>query len=150
VQPLPRVLLEKAHGDVEGGAPPAFEGEEFRPQIGGRLGDLQQVMGPDPGGKVRLVRIPHGGVGDEEFFLFENPLGKTFGPQLHEQVLAPDRTRLGNIDLRHPRLHQLGGLERPGHPGGTVDNDIAEEGEHLAGPVLLLREPEQLGMLVDE
>jgi len=74
VQPLPRILLEKTQGDVEGCSSPALQGEEVGAEIGGRFGNFQQVVGPDPGGKVGLMGVAHGGVGNEELFLLQNPL----------------------------------------------------------------------------
>ncbi len=140
VQPLPGVFLEEAHGDVKGCSAPALQGEELGAKIGSRLGDFEQVMGTDAGGKIGLMGITHGGVGDKKLLLLQYPLGQPFGSQLHEEVFAAGRPRLRIVDLRHSCLDKFGRFQRLGNAWRTVDNDIPEKREHLAGSVLLLPE----------
>ncbi len=108
VQALPRVLFEKPHGHIEGGPAPAFKREQFGTKVGGRLGDFKNIMTADAGRQIRLVGVTHGGVGDQQFLLLENPAGKPFRTELHEQVLAAERPRPCAVDLRNPGFNQFG------------------------------------------
>ena len=64
--------------------------------------------------------------------------------------MLPDGRGAVGIDLRDAGLDQVGRLERLGDPGRAVDDHLAQEGEHLAGAVLLFAEMEQFRVLVDE
>ena len=44
--------------------------------------DRHHVVGADPRGQQRLVRVAEGGVGEQEAFLLADPLGEVFGTQL--------------------------------------------------------------------
>ena len=75
-QPLPRVLGEEAHGDVEGGAAPALQRQELRQAAGVGVGAGDQVVGAHAGGEQRLRRVAHGGVGDQHAGLLAHPGGE--------------------------------------------------------------------------
>ena len=66
---LPRILVEEAHGGIEGGSAPHFQGEHLRGAGGVRACDFQHVVRAHAGGDEGLVGIAEGGVGDEEAFL---------------------------------------------------------------------------------
>ena len=78
-QAFPWVLLEEAHGGVEGGAAPHLEGEEVGGSVRNGFRDGEHVVGAHAGGDEGLVRVPHGGVGDEEAFFVFDPVGKFGG-----------------------------------------------------------------------
>ena len=73
-------FLQEAHGDVEGRPAPHLQGEEIGPQIGGRRGDLEQVVGADAGRQEGLVGVAHGGIGDQQPLLLQDPLGQALRP----------------------------------------------------------------------
>ena len=58
-QPLPRILLQESHRDVEGRAAPAFDREQLRQQC--RIGrrDRRHVDGAHARRQQRLMRIAH-------------------------------------------------------------------------------------------
>ena len=76
-QPLPRVLVEEAHGDVEGRAAPAFERQQLRQAARIGLGDGDDVVGAHARRQQRLVRVAHRRVGDEHARLGLHPFGES-------------------------------------------------------------------------
>ena len=150
VQSLPRIFTQKAHRDVKGGPAPALQRKQVGAEVGGRFGNLEQVIAAHAGCQVRLVGVAHGGIGNQQFFLFQNPFGEPLGPQLHEQVLAAGWARPVGIDVRSTGFDQICRSERLGHTGRAVDDDLTQEAEHLAGTVLLFPEMEQFRMFFDK
>ena len=67
-KPLPRILAQKAHADVERRAAPALKRVEAR--VVDRLGDLQNVIGAHPRRPKRLVRIAQRGIGNSDLHVF--------------------------------------------------------------------------------
>ena len=94
--------------------------------------------------------IAHGGVADEKAFLLSNPFTEPIRSLRPEDVARPDRRALPVINLRNLCLHELRRPEWSGDPRRAVDDDIADEGEDLVRPVLLLPHLKQLRVFVDE
>ena len=74
--------MEEAQGHVEGGAAPHLLGEEAGGQVGGGMGDAEQVVAAHARGDEALVRVPEGGVGEEQGLLVHQPLGQALGAPL--------------------------------------------------------------------
>ena len=72
-QPLPGILGQEPHGDVEGGAAPAFEREKLRQAAGVGVGAGDEVVGAHARGEQRLRRVAHGRVGDQYARLLAHP-----------------------------------------------------------------------------
>ena len=114
VQPLPRVFLEEAHGDVEGGAAPAFQREQLRRQarVGGR--DAHHVGRAHARGEQRLVRVAHRRVGEQHPRLGEHPLRELLRAEF-AQAVAGARQRLAPCS--RPRASSGARATGPVSPG---------------------------------
>ncbi len=64
-EPLPRVLVQEAHRDVEGRPAPGLDREQLRQPARVVRRDAQHVVRPHARRHQRLVCIPEGGVGDQ-------------------------------------------------------------------------------------
>ena len=146
---FPGILVEEAHGDIEGGAAPHFEGIEAGKLVGGEIGDAEHVVGAHAGGHERLVGVAHGGIGDEEAFLFPGPFGEFFGAEGVEE-LAGTLGRGFRITGGAFGGADGGGGGASGHFRVAVDDDFAEEIEEAGGAVLACFEAEQGGGVFDE
>ena len=93
-EPLPRVLGEEAHGDVEGRAAPAFQRQELRQRRGIGRRDRDHVVRAHARGEQRLVRVAHGRVGDQHALLGAHPVGERLRARRGRAAAwcrAPDR-----------------------------------------------------------
>ena len=147
---LPRILGEKAHRDVEGGAAPAFEREQLRQALGVGFGRGDDVARAHARRDQRLMRVAHGGVGDEHALLGAHPFGELSGAELFEALARPIRNGLVRIIGRDRRAR---GRRRPGAAARfrmAVDGDVGDPGQELGRAVLALLEVEQRRRLVDE
>ena len=149
--PLPGVLAQEAEHDVERRAAPAFEGKELRRQTGVGRRDGQEVVGANPRRQQRLLRVAHGGVG-EECPPSPTHLGdESLRTELAEPIATARWDRRVRVVLGHPRRGQ--GRRRPrapAHLGIAVDDHLAQELQEPGEPVGLRRGVDELGRLVDE
>ncbi len=148
-QPLPRVLGKEAHGDVEGGAAPAFQRQKLRQ--GRRIGrcDGDQIVRAHARGEQRLVGVAHGGVGHQRAGLAAHPAGEGLRPVTVEALLAAGRWRGSEGRRRHHQRFLLRARAVAG-VGMAVHGDVGDVGEELGGAVLTPDRLEQLRRLVDE
>ena len=79
VEPLPRVFVEEAHGDIEGRSAPALEREQVRHAARIGAGDLGDIVSAHTGRQQRLVCVAHGGVGEQHLGLGLEPVGEALG-----------------------------------------------------------------------
>ena len=94
--------------------------------------------------------ITEGGVGDEQAFLLQRPLGEFLWAQFEQQVAGALGQRGGQIGLgQRCRVEGLGRLVPLGMRV-AVDDDVAQEVEQLGGPVLAAAEGEEFRRGVDE
>jgi len=148
-QPLPRVLVEKAHGDVEGRAAPAFEREQLRQPVSVGRRSARDVVGAHARGEQRLMRVAHGRVGDEDSAFGLHPLGEAFRPQPLQRLAGSldgglvERGRFGRAQVRRR-------LRPPACFRMRVDRDVGDIGEQLGCRVLALAGGEEFRGLVDE
>ena len=137
-EPLPRVFLEEAHGDVEGGAAPAFQREQLRQHARVVRRDRQHVVRAHAGGEQRLVRVAHGGVGEQHLLLVAHPVGRTSAaPSSLKRSRVPPaaagacRSQCG-LDRRGQRQCGSGAAL---HLRVAVDRHVADELEQARGAV---------------
>ncbi len=97
-QPFPGIFLEEAHGDVEGGATPAFQREQVGQQMCIVRRDGDHVRSPHARGEQRLVGVTHGGVGEQDALLVAHPLGKFLRAEFQKAVTAALGQGRGRID----------------------------------------------------
>ena len=64
---LPRILVEKTHAGVEGGAAPAFQG--VVPDGIQHLQSGQHILNGHAGSRLRLMSVPEDGIGDQQGFI---------------------------------------------------------------------------------
>ena len=146
---FPRILGEKAHGDVEGGAAPAFERKQARQRARIGAGDGDEIVAPHAGGEQRLVRVAHGGIGDEHALLAAHPAGEAFRAFLIEDLLGAGRRR-GIEPGRRDGQAFLGRRDAAARVGMAVDGDIGDIGQKLGRPVAAPDGGEEFRRLVDE
>ena len=65
-QALPRAFLQKAVGNVKGGATPAFHRKKLRQVAGIGGGHAQHIDRAHAGGEQALMAVPHGGVSHQQ------------------------------------------------------------------------------------
>ena len=94
-EPLPRVLGQEAHGDVEGRAAPAFEREKLRQRRRIGFRHRHDVVAAHARRKQRLVGVAHRRVGDEHAPLVAHPAGEIFRPVAVEALLRALRRMAG-------------------------------------------------------
>ena len=150
-QPLPRVLGEEAHGDVEGRAAPAFEREQLRQAARIGLGDARRcrsvrmrVASSDWCASRMVVSVTSTRVCSPA-----SSRRRPSGPA--RRAAAWCRARGAAAKARRLRRARLG--RRPGAAarlGMAVDGDVGDVGQQLGRAVAALVELEQLGRLVDE
>ena len=148
-EPLPRVLGEEAHGDVEGGAAPALQAQQLRqhPRVGARDGG--DVVRAHPRGQQRLVPVAHGRVGDEDFALLAHPGGEAFRAKRIEPLLRAVGHGRPRLDLHLHRWHgraRVGGRARAIlRLGMAVHRHVRDPRQELRRAILSLDGLEQLG-----
>ena len=64
---LPRILVEKTHAGIEGGAAPAFQG--VVPDGIQHLQSGQHILNGHAGSRLRLMSVPEDGIGDQQGFI---------------------------------------------------------------------------------
>ena len=108
-------------------------------------------MGAHAGGEQRLVRVAHGGVGEQHLRLLQHPVGKALGAQFEQLLPMAVGCRRVEITLG---LDGFFGRRRDLvatlHFGIAVDDHLTHEAQQLGGAVATRGELEQLGGLVDE
>ena len=130
LETLPGVLIEEAERGVEGGTAPHFKGEGVGEDLGRPFGAFQHVSRPHAGGEEGLVRVTHGGVGDEQLLLIEDVLrerdrtlfvedgfqaGAAFSRRDGETGKVPDlslEVRLRHLDVGDVPQHSRGAVPR--------------------------------------
>ena len=148
---LPGIFGEKPHRDVEGRAAPAFEREQLRQPLGVGSGHRGDVFRAHARREQRLMRVPHGGVGDEKAALGPHPFGETCSRRAFRTIGAshPGLGRARNCGTTGSRA-VAGGRARSAGFGMAVDRDVGDPGQEFCRPVLALLEIEQRRSLVDE
>ena len=136
-QPLPRILVEEPHGDVEGGAAPALEREELRQAAGVGVGAGDQVVGAHARRQQRLVRVAHGRVGDQHPRLLAHPARRRPpGPSRSSSGLVPAARVERDRELRRLGRARIGARAgAAGHLGMAVDRHVGDVGQELGRPV---------------
>ena len=138
------IFVQKAHGDVEGGAAPHLQAVEIVQFVRDEVGDAQHVVGAHAGGQQGLVSVAEGGVGEQEFLLPGGPGGEAFGAQVAEQLAGAVRSLGGVVRRQGPGASASGG-GLTGHLRIAVDDDVGEVAQQFGGAVLARREFEQRG-----
>ena len=157
-QPVPGILVEEAHGHVEGGSTPALERPGVGVGVAGLLGDAQEINSADAGGEERLVSIAPCGVHDQCTLVCADRLGEGLRALLDEDVtpaLGGGGRRIDLVavlvdDVGNPDLALELGLADLSLDLAAVDSKLTEVGEQLLGTVLGTDEVEKGGGVVDE
>ena len=149
-QTVPRVLMQEPHGGVEGGPAPHFQAEQLRRPPGNGGGGGQHVERSHTSGQQRLVGVAKGGVGDQQPLLAKRPGGEFLRPHFQQQLPRPRRRRYLVVvsGRRHRRERRL--QFDPFDLRIAVDDDVAQEGQQLAGAVAPRLELEQIRRRVDQ
>ena len=153
-QPLPRILLQEPHRDVEGRAAPAFDREQLRQQrrIGRR--DRHHVDGAHARRQQRLMRIAHRGIGQQHALLAAHPLREALRAELIEPLLAAGRARCRARSAPAAGAAAAPASGAPARPaddfGVAVDHGLRQEGQDARGAVAARRRRKQLRRLIDE
>ena len=148
-KPLPRILLQEPVRGVEGGPAPHLHREESGHEPARGLRGGEEVAGPHPGCKKRLVGIAEGRVREEHYPAGTDPSGDGLRPLPVEESLERFAGRRGEAD------GEDGGLELRLRPGLRavalpVDGDVADVAEDLRAPVETGTEVEEFPAGVDE
>ena len=158
-QAVPRVLVQEAHGHVEGGAAPALERVGAGVGDGGLLGRVEQVDGAHARRQQRLVRVAPRRVHEKEAFVLAHRLGKGVRPLLVDELLeAPLGRVVRHVDdvavvVQHGGHDDLAlelGLAHLALDAAAVDRDVAEVVQQLLRAVLTRGEVEEARGVVDE
>jgi hypothetical protein len=96
------------------------------------------------------VGVAERGVGHQQRLLGLRPLGEFLRAELLQPVARARRDRRAEIEVRGLRLGQGPTVGATLHLGAAVHDDVAQEAEHLRGPVALGMPADQVGRRVDE
>ena len=157
-QAVPGVLVQEAHGNVEGGATPALQSPGVGVCVGGLLGDVEKVNSSHTGGQERLMSITPCGVHDKTALVLTDGLGESLRTLLEEDVPPALLAWLGGVDLVSAVVgegrdgdHALElGLANLTLDLAAVDSKITEVGKELLSTVLGADEIEKRRCVVDE
>ena len=145
-EPLPGILVQEAHGDVESRPAPAFQREEFwQSRRIGRSG-ARDVEGSHPRREQRLVSVAHSRIGDEDPGLHFHPIGEPLRAEPIEDLTRSLRGR----PIKARRLRPVSVARRPCPAPGfrmAVDRDIGDVGKQLRRPILAFSDGEKLWSL---
>jgi hypothetical protein len=92
--------MQEAKGHVEGRPAPHLGGEELRHHTGDVRRGSDYVEGAHPGGKERLMRVAHGGVGDLEGCAISQMAGEALRTQLLKSLTRAWRRILFQVSFR--------------------------------------------------
>ena len=149
-QPFPGILIEEAHGDVERRPTPAFKAEQVRQTARIGLGDAGDIERPHARRQQRLMRVAHGGVGEQDPLLVLHPFGKTRRAVAVQHLPAAfngcQRREFGD----HGRRRILGRARAVAHFGVAVHRHVGDVAQQLGRAVLARLEVEQVRCRVDE
>ena len=153
LQPQPRVLGQEPVGDVERRAAPHLEREQVGAQVRGRGATARDVVGAQPGGQQRLVRVAPGRVGEAHAPVLAQHLARCRpGPRLSRICLVPGRRRLPRHRRRRrlDRQHRHRRLRLAAHRRVAVDDGRPDVAQDARRAIAARRVLHQLGRLVDE
>ena len=134
------ILVQKAHGGVEGRAAPHFQAEQIRQAMRDGGGGGEQVVRAHARGQQRLVRVAKSGVGDQQALFAARPFGETLrGPSFCRSWRVPSGAarRPGQCGITARLEHSQGLLTF--HFGIAVEDHVAQIGEQLRGAVAAAR-----------
>lgn len=150
-EPVPGILVEETHGNIEGGTTPALKGVQVGESVAGLLGNVQEINGSDTRGQQRLVGVSPGGVHEKAALVITNSLGEGLRALLQDDVAPSLLARMGDIDLgtvtgndlRHIDLAPELGLANLALDAAAVDGNVTEVGQQLLGTVLAANQVEE-------
>jgi len=143
---------QKPVGHVEGGAAPHFQGEQVLGQQGGGGGDVGHVPGAHACGQQGLVGVPHGGVGQEKFFLAVDPGDEGLGALVEQEPTDAGQ----GVGIRGQSVVGWGEFGEGGdvefffEPTAFVDGFFADEAEDFGFDVTVGGDVKEFGSVVDE
>ena len=151
-QPLPRIFVQEAHGDVERRAAPHFQAEQVVAAGARRSSAIaQHVVGAHARGQQRLVRIAERRVGDQQALLRRGSTRRTSPARARRSnCRVPARRRDCDRAAARGAARMRVGPRLARHLRIAVDDHVAEIGEQLGGAIAARREVEQLRRLVEE
>lgn len=135
--------MQEAISHIEGRTAPHFQREAVVEDFCRTGCTLDHIAGTYTGGQQRLVRVAHGGIGNQQLFLIEHPVAHGFGALGVKQLLEAGalRRRIG-WETRNVQLTALGRR--------IVHLNLCDVAQYLGGAVAAGLELKQLGCFVDE
>jgi hypothetical protein len=157
-QTVPGVLVQEAHGDIEGSTAPALKSPGVAESVAGLLSDVAEVDGADSGGEEGLVGVAPGGIHDHTSFVCSYGLDEGLWSLLVDDVSPACGARHGSVDESAAGILELGhddvalelGLANLALDLAAVDSEISKVGKELLRTVLAADQLEQLRSVVDE
>ena len=157
-EPLPRILVEEAHGHIEGSSTPALKSPGIGIGVAGLLGNGEQIGGPHTGSEERLMGVTPGRVHDKTSLVGADGLGEAFGAIVEDNVPPALRAGCRCVDSFPLEIVELGDLDLAPEFGltnlaldlATVDGKLSEISEELLGSVLGANEVEEGGRVIDK
>ena len=147
-QPLPGILVQKAHGRVERRSAPHFEAEEIRETLGHRRRRGQQVVRAHARCEQRLMRVAERRVRHQQALLFARPLREFLRPQFLQELPCARRefARSARNGRRRKFLRDL----FPFHFGVAVEDYVADVGKQFGRAVRAARYAEQFRKFIEK
>jgi len=155
---VPGILVEKAHGDIKGGATPALQTVQVGKSMASLFGNVEKIHGSDTSGKERLVGVTPSSVHEQASLVLADCLGKSLGALLQEDVSPALLGRLGDINLLTTGADNLGyddvglefGLADLALDAATVDGYITKVGKQFLSTVLAANQIEELRSIINK
>jgi hypothetical protein len=157
-QSVPRILIQEAHGYIEGSSTPAFQCIGIAEGIAGFFGNIAQIDGSYTSGQERLVSITPGCVHNEAALIGSDSLSEGSWALLVDDVLPSLSARNTHVDGLPTVVEYRGhdyvtlefGLANLTFNAAAIDGKISEVLKQLLSTVLTADQLEQLGSIIDE
>ncbi len=103
-QTLPRIFVQEAHGNIEGGTAPHLQTVRISKGITSFFGNSNHVSCAKASSEQRLVGVAPGGIHDQNTRIFANGLGEGFWALFDNNIPPPNCAWEGGIERRSFRI----------------------------------------------
>jgi hypothetical protein len=157
-QPVPGILVEETHSNVEGGSTPALKTVEVAVSMASLSGNVQEVNCAHTSSQEGLMGVTPRRVHEKAPLILPDGCGKSFGAFLNKNVSPALGGRYTSINLRSRFVKEFWhddvafelGLSNLSFDAATVDCKVSQVRQQLLATVLATNQVEELGSIIDK